>query len=137
MITQTSKYALRILVRLASAEPGEFVPGRALSDDTEVSADYLAKLLVALRNAGLVEATRGRGGGYRLVPTAAEVRLIDVVEVFEGIRSRPSCILGVHDVCSDERPCSAHASFRSIRQAYIDFLDTSSIADIRHPEASR
>ncbi len=134
MITQTSKYALRVLVRLESAEPDEFVPGRTLAEDTGVSSDYLAKLLVALRNAGLVEATRGRGGGYRLAVSADQIHLVDVVEVFEGIRSHPSCILGVHDVCSDERPCSAHASFRSIRRAYIDFLEGSSIADIRHPE---
>ncbi len=136
MLSTTSKYALRILVALANTPDEEYVLGRALSAATDVPANYLAKLLVTLGNAGLVEALRGRNGGYRLARDPGGIRLLDVVEHFEGVRTARSCILGIHDVCSDETPCSAHHLFRDVRSRYVAFLETTSIADAARMEAT-
>ena len=136
MISTTSKYALRILVALANAPVDEYVLGRALAAATDVPANYLAKLLVTLGNAGLVEAVRGRNGGYRLSRGPGGIRLLDVVELFEGVGTDPSCFLGIHDVCSDETPCSAHHLFRDVRARYVAFLETTSIADAARMETT-
>jgi len=136
MLSTTSKHALRILVALANTPDGEYVLGRALSAATDVPANYLAKLLLTLGNAGLVEAMRGRNGGYRLARDPGRIRLLDVVEIFEGVRTDPSCILGIHDVCSDETPCSAHHLFRDVRSRYVAFLETTSIAAAARMEAT-
>ena len=136
MLTTTSKYGLRVLVALAGTEGAAFVPGKSLAERTGVPRDYLAKILLALGNAGLVEAVRGRGGGYRLGRAADGIRLIDAVEVFEGVRTHPSCLLGIHDDCSDDHPCSAHEAFKDIRARYIAFLEETSIAHAASMEAS-
>lgn len=135
MLTSTSKYALRVLVTLAHAGDHAYVPGRTLARRTGVPANYLSKVLLSLGNAGLVDAVRGRGGGYRLARPPHEIRLIEAVEVVEGLRSRPSCLLGIHDECSDDHPCSAHAAFRDIRARYVAFLEETSIADAARMEA--
>jgi Rrf2 family protein len=135
MLTSTSKYALRVLVNLVGTESEDWVPGRVLSSDTGIPPNYLAKVLLALANAGLVEALRGRGGGYRLARSAGEIALIEAVEVFEGVRAHPSCLLGIHEECSDANPCSAHASFRDIRARYIAFLEGTTIADAARMES--
>lgn len=129
MLSSTSKYALRVLVSLHGTDGGRFVRGVTLAERTLIPPNYLSKVLVALRNGGLVETIRGRNGGYRLARASEDIRLIEAVELFEGFRSHPSCLLGIHTVCSDEKPCSAHASFRDVRRAYIAFLETTSIAD--------
>lgn len=136
MLTTTSKYALRLLVELGRVETPDFVLGRTLADRTSIPRNYLAKVLTALRNADLVETVRGRNGGYRLGREAATIRLIEVVEIFEGIRSHPSCLLDVGAECSDADPCPAHAAFKPVRAAYIAFLEGTSLADIdrRHLE---
>jgi Rrf2 family protein len=52
-----------------------------------ISINHLAKVLRDLGRAGLVEAARGVGGGYRFVGNAKRITLMDVIEIFEDIRS--------------------------------------------------
>ncbi len=106
--------------------------GRELAEKAEIPANYLSKLLLTLRNAGLLSTARGSGGGYSLQKAPNEVHLIDVVELFDAPRARPSCLLGKKE-CSDHDPCSAHETWREVRRAYIDFLETTSLADIAKP----
>ncbi len=87
MLSITSQYALRALSHLARQSDGS-VLGRELSQSVEIPANYLSKVLLVLRNAGLVDTTRGSGGGYRLGRPASEIRLIDVVELFEKFPER-------------------------------------------------
>lgn len=135
MLTTTSKYALRVLVSLARTDPAAFVPGADLAAASAIPSNYLAKVLRALGQAGLVEAVRGRGGGYRLARRPTTIPLVEVVEVFEGHRTHPPCLLGIHADCSDEHPCSAHDVFRDIRARYIAFLESTSIAEAASAES--
>lgn len=130
MLTTTSEYALRALIHLARLPKEGSILGRDLAKQGRIPRDYLVKILVALRNVGMVEAVRGQGGGYRLVKPAKQIPLIDVVEAFEGIRSRPGCLLGENPECSDEHPCSAHAAWKQVLGVYMEFLTTKTIADI-------
>lgn len=108
--------------------------GRDLAAIAKIPANYLSKILLDLGRAGLVDATRGSGGGYRLAVRPSEITLIDIVEVFEGVRSRPDCLLGCDHPCSDDNPCSAHAAWRAVKKAHMDFLETTTLADIaEHP----
>ncbi len=130
MLSTTSQYALRALSHMA-ARPGEAVLGRDLAESVEIPANYLSKLLLVLRNAGLVTTARGSGGGYRLSRSAHDIHLIDVVELFEEIsRSKPSCFLGRTRACSETTPCNAHSSWRSLQVAYLKFLVSTSLSEI-------
>ena len=127
MITTTSEYALRALVKLAQTSSRGFIGGRELSEALNIPSNYLSKVMLTLRNAGIVEATRGFGGGYRLQKAAGKIPLVDVVELFEGVSTRPHCFLGEKSVCSDDDPCPAHAHFRGVRKAYIRYLEKTTI----------
>lgn len=127
MITTTSEYALRALVKLAQTSSREFVGGRELSEELSIPSNYLSKVMLTLRNAGIVEAARGFGGGYRLQKAPGKIRLVDVVELFEGVSTRPHCFLGEKSVCSDDDPCPAHVHFRGVRKAYIRYLEKTTI----------
>jgi Rrf2 family protein len=86
--------------------------------------------MLVLRNAGFVEAVRGSSGGYRLNKPAREVHVVDVVDLFEGVHSEPKCLLGEDHECSDKEACSAHARYRRLRLAYMDFLTKTSIESL-------
>ncbi len=136
MFTATSEYALRALVQLARQPQGESVLGKDLAERGRIPANYLSKILWALRNAGYLEATRGQGGGYRLARAPAQITLIEIVRLFEGITAEPGCLLGEHHECSDKTPCSAHRSWKMVKEAYLDFIRTTTLADIGGPNAS-
>lgn len=136
MLSTTSEYALRILAYLAQQPPTDAQLGRDLAQAVDIPANYLSKVLLALRNAGLVATARGSGGGYRLRKPADEIFLIDVVELFDDIsRGTPSCFLHHTRPCSNTTPCSAHAAWSDLQAAYLGFLVStplSGIANLNH-----
>jgi Rrf2 family protein len=130
MLSTTSQYALRALCHLAR-QSGELVLGRDLAQSMEIPANYLSKVLLALRNAGLVEASRGSGGGYRLHKPANEIQLIDVVQLFEEVSTtHASCFLGRTRACSEATPCTAHFQWRGVLAVYLGFLKSTSLSAI-------
>jgi Rrf2 family transcriptional regulator, iron-sulfur cluster assembly transcription factor len=133
MLSITSEYAIRALSCLARAAEGQALLGREIAILAGVPANYLAKILLDLKRTGIVAATRGSGGGYRLARPATEIRLIEVVGTFEGSRESSACILGGGRVCSDLDPCPAHAKFHLVRRAYFDFLENTTLAEISAP----
>jgi Rrf2 family protein len=112
--------------------------GRELAGQASIPANYLSKILWTLGNAGIIDATRGNRGGYRLRRNAAEIRLFEVVELFERDwdRDNVSCFLGGGKTCDRQNSCSAHEAWREVRIAYFDFLHTKTLADISQLERS-
>ncbi len=130
MLSTTSEHALRALVELALLPQRETVLGKDLARRARIPANYLSKILWMLARAGIIYATRGNGGGYRLRKRPDKIRLVDVVELFDGTRAKPMCLLGAKSACSDANPCSAHETWREVRAAYVRFLDTTTLAQI-------
>jgi len=134
MFSATSEYALRALVQLAREPAGVSVLGQDLAERAHIPANYLSKILWTLRNAGFLEATRGHGGGYRLAKPADQITLIEIVRQFEGVNAEPGCLLGEQHECSDKTPCSAHAAWKKVKEAYIQFVRSTTLADIGKPD---
>jgi Rrf2 family iron-sulfur cluster assembly transcriptional regulator len=132
MIFSTSAaHALRAAAHLAASEEGEATLGRDLAAEVGVPAAYLAKVLGTLTRNGIVQATRGARGGYRLARPADAITILEVVEPFEGRRVRPGCLLRPDDACDERRPCSVHASWAAVKKTYLRFLERTTLADIR------
>ena len=96
MISQTAEYALRAIVHLASVESGESsqTVGQ-IAAGTRVPAGYLSKVLQSLSRAGLITSQRGLGGGFRLVKTAQEISILEVVQAVDPIQRIRTCPLGL------------------------------------------
>lgn len=118
------------MVCLAARPDGRAVLGRELAESAEIPANYLAKILVTLRNAGLVATVRGTGGGYLLKRPAAGVRLSEIVELFEGAHVGCGCLLNRSRECNGKDACSAHGVWQEVRNVYRQFLHRTSLADI-------
>jgi len=132
MLTTTSEHALRALTRLARLPEGASMLGRELAEQAGIPANYLSKILWTLGNAGIIDATRGNGGGYRLKRDPAGIHLYEIVELFDRDRAQLACLLGGGRECDSEDPCTAHEAWRDVRTAYLDFLHTTTLADISH-----
>lgn len=136
MLSTTAEYALRALLSLAN-EPDKATLGRDLAASSGVPANYLSKILLDLKKGGFVQAVRGTGGGYRLGRPPEEVRLMDVVEFVDGTAARPGCFLAGSDACSDSDPCLAHNQWAEVRDHYVAFLESTTLADVtEHPHRS-
>lgn len=130
MLSTTAEHALRALSEIASLKEGESILGRDLARAAGIPANYLSKLLLVLGNAGIIDATRGSGGGYRLRRKAADISLSEVVELFDRQRPEKRCLMGGTKECSEEERCGAHEEWRRVRASYWDFLARTTLAQM-------
>ena len=73
------RFAVNALIDLALREPAGPVALAAICTRQQISLSYLEQLFSRLRRHGLVESTRGPGGGYTLGRDAAEISVADIV----------------------------------------------------------
>ncbi|HEY6099783.1 MAG TPA: Rrf2 family transcriptional regulator [Anaeromyxobacter sp.] len=131
VFSASASHALRAVAWLAAHAGEEAVLGRDLARKLDLPAGYLAKVLGQLARNGVLKASRGVRGGYRLARPAGRIRLIEVVRPFEGKRARPGCLLRPERRCRDSAACSAHALWSGVKQTYSDFLEKTTVAGIQ------
>jgi Rrf2 family protein len=131
IFSASTTHALRAVAWLAANERGGALLGRELARKVKVPPDYLAKVLATLARAGVLTASRGVNGGYRLARPANRIRLIEVVSPFEGLRAKPGCLLRPGRPCRDSGACSAHGSWSGVKKTYSEFLERTTVADIK------
>lgn len=128
MLSRTSQYALRALIYLTQHEDAWPISGTHIAEEIGVPAKYLSKVLGDLVRCGVLEASPGRTGGFRLSRAPERTFLIDVLTPFEHF-DRRECPFGNH-ICSDERPCAAHDNWKKVVTAQQSFLRDTSVRDI-------
>jgi Rrf2 family transcriptional regulator, iron-sulfur cluster assembly transcription factor len=86
-LSTKGRYAMVALADLALTEARasaeELVSLAAIARRQDISLPYLEQLFVKLRRAGLVEAVRGPGGGYKLARSPSDIRVSEVMEAVE------------------------------------------------------
>lgn len=129
MLTKSGVHAVRALAVLAELPVGEYRGASSIADETNAPRNYLGKLLQLLSRYGLVESQKGLGGGFRLARDPVDISLYDVVEAIENVGHWHDCILGKPS-CSDRNPCAVHKRWGPVRDAYLQLLEQTKIADL-------
>ena len=65
-ISTRGRYALRIMIELAKAQPNEYISLNSLSEKQSISQKYLEQIVPMLTRGGFVRSIRGNRGGYTL-----------------------------------------------------------------------
>jgi Rrf2 family protein len=94
MFSQTSEYALRVVVYLASLD-GKQATIPQIADATRTPEGYLAKVLRNLALSELVRSQRGPQGGSVLARPANDMTVYDVVQAVDPIERITTCPLGI------------------------------------------
>ena len=87
-LSTKGRYAMVALADLALAElqthkPDDLMSLAEIAKRQDISLPYLEQLFVKLRRAGLVEAVRGPGGGYKLARTPSDIRVSEILTAVE------------------------------------------------------
>lgn len=133
-LTTKGRYAVTAMLDLALHE-GDAVSLAAVGARQDISTAYLEQLFRGLRAAGLVAASRGPGGGYRLARDAASVNVSDIVTaVGEGIDAT-RC--GGAGDCQDGHQCLTHGLWVDLSEQIDEFLGAISLASLVERRATR
>jgi Rrf2 family protein len=130
MFSQTSEYAIRALIEIATHPDGEYVFAAELAERLNLPHHYLAKILQQLVRTRVLKSIRGRSGGFGLARPASGIKLRDIVEPFEDLKKCEECILG-QPVCSEAGACPLHDFWKDVRERYMDELKTKTLEDLK------
>ncbi|GLW11269.1 Rrf2 family transcriptional regulator [Microtetraspora sp. NBRC 13810] len=132
----STEWLLHCATTLAQLDPAATTSAAQLAQYYDLPAAYLAKQLQALVKAGVLTATTGPRGGFRLARQAAEITLLEIVEAVDGAASPYECreirqqgrgALSPEE-CRDT--CVLAAKMAEAHQAWRQSLAGCSLADI-------
>ena len=109
------RYALLLMVELASATPGEYLPLKAVSDNQGIS------------KAGLVESGRGSQGGYRLSRSAAQITAGDILRAVEGEIVPVPCLATSAESCPHRAQCETLGFWEGLNQVINQYIDSATL----------
>lgn len=133
-LSQKTKYALRALQHLATAPATGPVLIATMAEKEGIPRKFLELILLELKRAGLLNSKKGKGGGYSLRKTPAQISLGQVIRLFDGPLALLPCVsenaYQPCDECPDEAVCGTRSFFKEVRDATANILDQTSIADV-------
>jgi Rrf2 family protein len=127
-LTKRADYAIRAVLALARTPGTERRSVREVAAQQRIPVRFLPQVMGDLVRAGLVEATVGRSGGYRLAKPPTEISLLDVVEAVEGDSRRRVCVLRGGS-CALDGVCDVHAVFAAAQDDVLRRLRTTAVTD--------
>jgi Rrf2 family protein len=135
MLSKKAKYAIKALVALAQRRPDEPVRIVDLARQEQIPPKFLELILLNLKNQGILQSRKGKGGGYLLARDPADIYLGQIVRMFDGPLAPVPCASQTAYVrcadCRNEAVCGVHLAMKEVRDATAKILDGTSIASLR------
>lgn len=132
-ISALEEYGLRCLLALADAGPGAQLSISVIAEKEGLSVPYASKLLAILRQAELVKAVRGRGGGFCITRAPEEINLLEVITALGGPLIDPGhCTkyTGQMEQCVHRDNCSIIYVLSGVAGYIGDYLATTTLVDV-------
>ena len=92
LISTKGRYALRVLIDLAEQHSQERTPLKEIAERQNISQKYIEAIMTILSKSGYVDASHGKGGGYKLNRRPEEYRVGDILRLTEGTLSPVACL---------------------------------------------
>lgn len=131
MLTNKGKYGLKALAHLAGLEPGQTAQSAEIAAANTIPKKFLDAILGELRVAGIVSTKKGKGGGYRLARSPAEISVGAAVRVLDGPLAPISCAsrraYRPCADCRDVRTCTVRLMMQEVRDVSARVLDSTSL----------
>ena len=134
MLSKKSKYAIKALVVLAKKYGHGPVLISEISNEERIPRKFLEAILLEFRKTGILGSKKGSGGGYYLIKSPNEVMLSSVMRLTDGPISLTPCVsLNFYErcaECTDEITCGLRAVAKDVRDASLQILSNTSLADL-------
>jgi Rrf2 family protein len=137
-LTASVEYGIHCLLWLVGPD-GTSMSSRELAELQGVSPSFVAKIFPKLEKAGIVAASEGVRGGYRLARPANEISFLQIVDAIEGekplfdcqeVRERCTLFAGNPPSWATKGVCAIHAVMLQAEKAMRDSLAKQTLGDV-------
>ncbi len=152
LFSKGAEYAIRALMIAIEQGLDRRIAAPEICARADIPEAFARKGFQQLVHAGILEAVRGPGGGYRLCAAPAKVSLWNIITAMDGFEQFGRCPLGVgcekvlhaadrkkflcesctdcHPRCGYEKTCPLHDLWRDVRRTVIPRLANTTLQDI-------
>jgi len=144
ILTSQEEYGLRCALTLAraqraarSGDADESLTLAQIAEAEGLTGPYAGKILRVLVQSGLVESTRGRSGGYRLVRPAGEIPVSALLHGLGGkFYDGDICSTAPTGLCVHNNDCAIRSLWVGLQQLVDGYLGRTSLAELIGDESS-
>ena len=140
VVSSKGRYALRVMVELAAAPEGEYLPLARISEEQGISEKYLEAIFAPLAKAGFVEGQRGKNGGYRLTKAPQDYTVGSILRLTEKTLAPVACMAPDAPACGRAGVCTTRALWHELDKLIADYLGSVTLQDLaegRLPPAAK
>jgi Rrf2 family protein len=133
MLSKRSQYALKALGYLTKKYRDGPVLISEIAKKKRIPLKFLENILLELKNMGVLESKKGKGGGYFLKKNPKNIRVADVIRQINGpIAMLPCVSLYFYERCKDcdEKHCALHDMMIEVRDATLNILEKRTLVDL-------
>lgn len=128
LINRDVDYAVRALVFMARANKPTVSVAR-MQGEVGVAGPFLRKILQKLHKAGILQAVKGKGGGFALARDPENIRLSDLVTVLQGELKLSDCIFR-EKLCQNHGTCLLRQKLTAIETRLLAEVDGITVKDL-------
>lgn len=134
MLSKKAKYGLKALLVLAREYQSGPLLISELAGREQIPKKFLELILLDLKNHGILQSKKGRGGGYFLGKAPEAVTAGTVVRILDGPLAPLPCVSQTAyrkcEECVDETTCEIRSVMKEVREATARVLDQTTLADM-------
>jgi Rrf2 family protein len=138
MLSKKTKYALHALTYLGKTELSKPTLIADISKDCKIPKKFLETILLELKQATILGSKMGKGGGYFLRIKPSEIKLSQIIRMFNGpIALLPCASKNYYESCEEcenEKTCGLKSVMIEVRDETLKILENKTIQDIINKE---
>lgn len=129
-VSTKGRYALRMMIDLARTEEGLPVALRDIAHRQQIPIKYTENIMALLLRAGMVQSTRGKSGGYRLLKEPREYVVYDIIAAAEGNLAPVQCLDKNAPECPMQHKCATLPIWQGLDEAVRSYLSQYTLEDL-------
>lgn len=130
MFSTKGRYALRVMIDLASQNSEDYIPLKDIAERQDISKKYLEIIVKELVHGGLITGVSGKGGGYKLTRLPSEYSVGEIIELLEGSLSPVACLADGAQECPREGVCKTLTMWTEFYQLEREFFYNKKLNDL-------
>jgi Rrf2 family protein len=133
-LSRKARHALRALYALAAHGDRGHVLIADLAEQEKLPRKFLEAILLELKNGGILQSKKGKGGGYALARPPERILIGEVIRIIDGPLAPIPCVSEKAYVrcaeCADEESCGTRLVMKKVRDAIADIVDHTTLRDV-------
>lgn len=129
-ISTKGRYALRMLIDLAEHRSNGYTALSDIAKRQGISKKYLEQIVFLLNKSGILTASRGFQGGYKLADEPDKYTVGDILKVTEGSLAPVACLDSGAAECERADSCVTLGIWKGLYEVINNYLDGITLQDL-------